>query len=100
MDEITINDIGTDFRVTISEDDAVINISTATGLAVIFKKPDGTTLEVAAALFTDGVDGILSYQTSAGVIDQTGTWSYRGKVTFSASLVFITIDPQLFEVVE
>ena len=99
-DIVNINDIGTDFQITVTEDDAAVNISTATDLAVIFKKPDGSTSEVVASKLTDGVDGVLHYQTVAGVIDQAGAWTYRGEVTFSASLVFTTNDPASFTVVD
>ena len=98
-DIININDIGTDYRITVTEDDAAVNISTASDLAILFKKPDGTTVEYAASKLTDGVDGVLHYQTVAGVIDQAGEWQYYGKVTFGAGLVFYTIDPATFTAV-
>ena len=97
---LPINDIGTDLRVTITESGAVVDISAAAATAIIFVKPDGSTLEVVADKLTDGTDGILNYQTAAGVIDQIGQWAYRGKVTFSASLVFHTVDPDTFTVIK
>jgi hypothetical protein len=97
-EKITIDGIGTDFRITVKENDAVVDIATATALVIIFEKPSGVEVEKTASLLTDGTDGILHYQREAGVIDEVGIWTYRGKITFSASLVFYTIDPQTFEV--
>ena len=99
METIVLNDIGTDFRVTVKDAGAVVNIATATALVVILRKPGGAEIEKTASLYTDGTDGILHYQLEAGVIDKLGVWDYRGKVTFSASMVFTTIDPEQFTVV-
>lgn len=95
MDKISINDIGTSLQIVVKESDAVVDISTATAKAIILKKPGGEEVEKAAAFLTDGTDGIVAYSTQAGDIDQKGIWSYRAKITFSAALVFHTIDYQV-----
>ena len=98
-DTININDIGTDLQVTITETDAAVDISTATTLQVILKKPSGPEVTKTASLLNTGTDGILHYTTVSGDIDEKGEWSYRAKVTFSASQVYHSIDPQVFTVV-
>jgi hypothetical protein len=98
-DTISINDIGTDLQITITESGAAVDISAATALAVILKKPSGVEVTKTALLLNDGTDGVLHYTTVSGDIDETGTWSYRGRVTFSAAQVYHSIDPQTFIVI-
>lgn len=100
METIVLNDAGTDLRVTVKDAGVVVNISTATDLKVILRKPGGDEVEYSAALYTDGTDGILHYQLLLGDITTVGIWSYRGKVTFSASMIFTTKDPEEFEVIK
>lgn len=97
-DKININDIGTDLRVTIKEDGVVVDVSAATVIQIELTKPGGTKVLKTAVNLTDGTDGIISYVTLAGDIDRTGTWAYRGIVTFSATQKFYSIDPQTFTV--
>lgn len=94
-DKISINDIGTSLQITVQESDAALDISTATAKSIILKKPGGEEVEKTADFITDGTDGGVKYATEAGVIDQKGIWSYRAKITFSASMIFHTIDSQV-----
>jgi hypothetical protein len=98
MDEITINDIGTDLQITIEDTDIVVDVSSATALAIVLKSPAGLETEKVASNITDGTDGGIHYQTLAGDIDETGIWTYRGKVTFAAGRVFHTTRPRSFRV--
>ena len=97
---VPINDVGTDLKITIKEDDAIVDISTAIGLNIILRKPGGGEVVKAATLLTDGTDGILHYQTEAGVIDKKGVWYYRAKITFTASMIFYSPWAAQFEVVK
>lgn len=82
MADLHINDIGTLLRITIVDSDGVaVDISTATGLKIELKKPDGTTVEKTAALINTGSDGKLGYRTISGDLDQAGTWSIQAFVT-------------------
>ena len=98
-DTISIDDIGTDLQVTITESGAAIDINTTTARAIILKKPDGTEVTKSADFLTDGQDGVIHYTTEDGDIDQKGVWSYRGRVTFSPTQIYHSIDPQEFTVV-
>lgn len=78
MTTIKIGDVGTLFKATIlDEDGAVVDISSATTLEMIFKKPNDTSSTVAASLFTDGTDGIMSYPTVDGDLDIAGKWKIQ-----------------------
>jgi hypothetical protein len=98
-DTISINDIGTDLQITITESGTAVDISAATAVAIMLKKPSGEEVTKTASKLTDGTDGLIHYTTVSGDIDETGTWSYRGRVTFSATQVYHSIDPQTFEVI-
>jgi len=99
-DTINIDDIGTDLQVTITEGGTAVDISSATDLVIILVKPSGAEVEKTAELLNDGTDGIMRYVTDSDDIDEVGDWSYYGRVTFSASEVYHSVDPQPFEVVE
>jgi len=86
-------------QVEVLESDAVLDISTATATAILFTKPSGEIIERAASFLTDGTDGLITYTTLESDLDQKGIWSYRGRVTFSATKVFPTVDPDFFTVV-
>ena len=71
--------------------DAGVDISTADSYAIEFTKPDRTVVEVTAELgivelIVDDKDGVsqtyaaneyVTYTIEAGLIDQTGRWTYR-----------------------
>ncbi len=76
-----VDDIKVRLKVTIIEDDAALDISTATVKSIIFQKPDGTILTKTATFLTDGTDGIIYYDTIAGDLDQSGIYKVQGAVS-------------------
>ena len=98
-DKISINDLGTSLQITVQETDAAVDISTATGKAILLTKPGGEVVEKTADFITDGTDGGIAYSTVADDIDQKGIWAYRAKITFSGTQVYYTTDPDFFTVV-
>ena len=84
--EIRENDIGTALRGTIkNQDDAVVDISTATVRYIILHTPNGDKLTKTAALVTDGTDGKLQYITTSGVLTPIGWWKLQGYVKIGTS---------------
>jgi len=79
-DEIHVGDVGTEFRVQVLDDETVVDLSTATVLQIIFRKPDGVYLTVDCNYYTDGTDGIIKYNTVDGDIDQSGQWRIQAYV--------------------
>lgn len=79
--EIHLGDIGTVFEVTMKDCDVVVDISLASVMQVIFKKPDKTVVPKTAVFKTDGTDGILQYTTVLDDLDQKGTWYIQAKIT-------------------
>lgn len=79
-----MGDVGTKFMFTIQDCDTTtpVDISTSTSVEIVFKKADGSTLSVTGAFLTDGTDGKVYYDTSAGDVDQIGYWKVQGKVNF------------------
>lgn len=92
VQEIHIGDIGTVFEITITDCTAAVDISTATDMSVVFRKPDGTVVENEASFLTDGEDGKLIYTTIAGDIDQKGTWKIQAKVVMPSGSWSSNID--------
>lgn len=79
--EIHLGDIGTAFEVTLMDCDVVVDISSASSIEIIFKKPDKSVVTQTAVFQTDGTDGIIQYITVLGDLDQIGTWYLQAKVT-------------------
>ena len=75
---IHVGDIGTVIEVTVKdEDDAIVNLSTATVKQFIFDKPDGVNVTKDAAFSTTGVDGKLRYTLVANDILLHGDWNLQ-----------------------
>ena len=94
--EIHYGDIGVNFNITVMNGTAVLNVSNANSINIIFQKPDGSDLIKTATLVTNGTDGNIRYTSVSGDLDQIGTWQIQARVNFGAS-VFST-DIQKFKV--
>ena len=76
-DEIHVDDVGTLFKVTIADCPSSLDISSATTKTLKFKKPSGTVLSKPGTFFTDGSDGILTYTSVSGDLDECGRWELQ-----------------------
>jgi hypothetical protein len=79
--EIHKDDIGVVFEFTVKDQDGVVvDVSGASTKTFIFDKPDGTNVNKTASFGTDGTDGILTYTTVSGDLDQIGIWHHQAHV--------------------
>ena len=79
--EIRVGDVGTTFEDTVKDQDGeIVDISTASNLDMIFRKPDDTPVVQTADLTGDGSDGKMEYVTVEGDLDQAGEWQRQGLV--------------------
>lgn len=78
--EIHVGDIGTLLIVTITDDDQVVDLSTATEITIIIKKPNGISYEKTASYYTDGTDGNITYTSVDGDFDAPGNYKIQGRV--------------------
>lgn len=78
INEIHVGDVGTQFRLTMKDENgAAVDVSAATTKQILFRKPDGTTLTKAASFGTTGADGVLTYTTVANDLAQDGGWEVQ-----------------------
>lgn len=91
---LQLNNIGVLFKVTIKEcgETSGKDISTATTKQLIFKKPSGEILTKTASFFTDGTDGIITYTSVSGDLNEIGTWEFQGFVIMGTSQFYSTTD--------
>ena len=61
-----------------------VDLSAATDLTILFKKPDLTTQSFVATLTTNGKDGKLSYNLNASDLDQAGYYSVQGNFSIAS----------------
>ena len=73
LDKIHVNDIGTNLRVTVEDDGAVVDLTGHTALVYKFTKPDSTTLYKSGTAYV-AASGIMNYTTVDGDLDQKGIW--------------------------
>lgn len=83
-DEVHLNDIGTEFRILIKDGDEIVDLSTATIINIIFRKPDGQINTVIADFYTDGTDGLIKYNAISGDLDQSGVYKIQAYVEVGA----------------
>ncbi len=80
-ERIQVEDTGTSIRIRVQEDNADIDISTATDMQIFLKKPSGTTETKTGSFVTDGTDALMHYVSVSGDIDEVGTWKAQGWVS-------------------
>ena len=89
MATIFKGDWGTIFHITVletneAEQNVVMNISTATTKQILFTKPSGTLLTKTAVFTTDGTNGQIQYVSIDGDLNEAGTWTWQGLLTFAS----------------
>ena len=89
--EIHVNDVGTQFLVTVTDGSSAVDISSATTKEIIIKKPSGTKLTKATAFSTDGTDGKMKYNISSDDLDEAGSYKLQGKVVISDGTFYTDI---------
>lgn len=76
--EVHVDDVGTRFELTLEDGDGnAVDISSASRLELVFRRPDGTTITRTATLSGSGADGKLYYDSVAGDITIAGQWSVQ-----------------------
>jgi hypothetical protein len=88
---VRVGDKGTEFRVTITDEDVAVDLSSATVLQLIFKKPSGETLTVDADLYTDGTDGAIYYNVVDGDLNESGVWKLQSYIEIGSTVYSSTI---------
>lgn len=83
--------VGIVFSITFEANGSAIDISNAQSKSIIFKKPDGTKIEKSASFYTDGTDGIITYTSASGDIDQNGVWRMQGYCAVNSSTHYTSI---------
>ena len=76
VNEIHLNDIGLKFEITVVDGTTPVDLGGHTTMALTFRKPDGTKLEVAATV-DDAGTGSISYTTLLDDLDQVGRWKIQ-----------------------
>tara|TARA_R100000005_G_C4914267_1_gene150518 strand:- start:5 stop:313 length:309 start_codon:yes stop_codon:yes gene_type:complete len=89
--EIHVNDIGTQFLVTVKDGSSAVDISSSSTKQIIIKKPSGEKITASAVFSSDGTDGKMYYNTVSGDLDEAGSYKIQGKVIISDGTFFTDI---------
>jgi len=80
-DEIHVNDIGTIFTITITENGTPVDISSATTKEFHFDMPNANgKFSKDASFVTDGTDGKLKYVSESEVLAIAGDWEIQAYI--------------------
>lgn len=98
--EIHVDDLGTQFILTIKDGEDVVDLSTTSVKQILFHKPDGTILTKDATYYTDGTDGKIYYATVDGDLDLVGSWRLQAYIGIGSSrwhsdIARFTVHPNL-----
>jgi hypothetical protein len=80
MSEIHLYDIGTVFRITVTENDVPLDVSGAIEKYVLLRKPNGESVAKLADFTSDGTDGNIEYAAESNLLDTVGTWKIQGRI--------------------
>ncbi|MAK37644.1 MAG: hypothetical protein CMC15_15910 [Flavobacteriaceae bacterium] len=89
--QIHVNDVGTTLIGTVLDSGVAVDISSASSIQMLIKKPDQTTLTKTASFNSDGTDGKMKYVTISGDIDQAGNYKIQGKVVLGTATYFSSV---------
>ena len=76
MSTLRVGAVGVLLRLTVREDGAAKDVSTATTKQIKLRKPDGTVVTYAASFTAAGVDGQIQAATVSGDLDLVGRYTY------------------------
>lgn len=75
MAELHVGDIGTIMHFTIKESGVAVQLFGATTKTLLLEKKDKTVISRALAFHSTVDDGVLTYTTTTGDLDQAGKWN-------------------------
>lgn len=92
MTDIHVGDIGTTFEIALTDAGEVVDLSTNSGIEIIFKNPSAQVTTKTATLVGDGTTGRIKYVTVANDLSIAGSWQMQAKVstpsgTWSSSII-------------
>ena len=89
--EIHVNDIGTRFLATIQDNGTVVDISSASQIQMIFRRPSDEVFYRVGSLLTSGVDGKVYYDTVSGDLSNVGMHKLQAKVYLPSGTYYTDI---------
>ncbi len=81
IEELHIGDVGTRILSTIVDESAdPVDLSSATTINYLLRKPSGTISTLGATLFTDGTDGKIYFTTLSTTLDEAGFYKLQAYI--------------------
>jgi hypothetical protein len=96
--EARVGDSGVPLVVVAKVDGVVQDISAATAMVILIKRPRGGTRRETGAFTTDGTDGKTQFVTDANTLDTPGRWEVQARITTPSFTV--TTEADVLEVQE
>ncbi len=82
--EAHVNDVGTEIRLRITDGGVPVDLSTASELAILLRKPSGAVLRKDASAVGDPSNGGIHCYTLADDLDEEGLYLVQAKISLPA----------------
>ena len=89
--EIHVNDVGTRFLATIKDNGAVVDISSASQIQMIFRRPSDEVFYRVGSLLNGGTGGQVYYDTVVGDLVNAGMHKLQAKVYLPSGTYYTDI---------
>ena len=90
IDHFRIGDVGGVIILTFEEDNAAVDISSATNMQINFRTPVGDLITKTGTLYSSGTDGKMKYTVESGFFNRSrrseliGEWQAEGTCTIGS----------------
>ena len=89
--EIHVNDVGTRFLATIKDNGEIVNISNASQVQMIFRRPSDELFYRVGSLLNSGINGQVYYDTVVGDLVDPGMHKLQAKVYLPSGTYYTDI---------
>lgn len=77
--------VGVSLLMTIEDGDSPVDLTGATTVEFVFRKPDWVGITKTATIYGAATDGVLRYVSADGDFDDVGEWRWQAHVVFPSS---------------
>jgi hypothetical protein len=82
--EAHVDDVGTEIRLTVTDQGSSVDLTGAMELTILLRKPSGVVVEKAAALVGDATAGVINCYTAGDDLDEAGMYFVQARIALAA----------------
>ena len=82
--EAHVNDVGTEIRLTLTDGGFAVDLTGATELKILLRKPSGAVVEKDAGVVGDATSGVINCYTATDDLDEAGLYEVQARIALPA----------------